>query len=149
MDAGITGHVRADAQSVRAIHLMLKPLALCAALLGAAAPLHGQAIDVESSSARVQSAPGAILRGLDKVSGIVSEIDISVGQTVALGRLQITLGDCRYPANNPAGDAYAWLVIRDAGVDQPHFQGWMIASSPGLNALEHARYDVWVIRCKT
>lgn len=29
------------------------------------------------------------------------------------------------------------------------FRGWMFASSPALNALEHAVYDVWVIDCKT
>ena len=29
------------------------------------------------------------------------------------------------------------------------FNGWMFASSPGLNGLEHAVYDVWVIDCKT
>lgn len=27
------------------------------------------------------------------------------------------------------------------------FSGWMFASSPGLSALEHPVYDVWVIRC--
>lgn len=29
------------------------------------------------------------------------------------------------------------------------FSGWMFASSPGLNGLEHPVYDVWVIDCKT
>lgn len=29
------------------------------------------------------------------------------------------------------------------------FRGWMFASSPALNALEHPVYDVWVIDCKT
>lgn len=29
------------------------------------------------------------------------------------------------------------------------FSGWMFASSPGLNPLEHSVYDVWVIGCKT
>lgn len=102
----------------------------------------------DSTRTRVSPSNGAILRGLDKVSGVVTEIDISVGETVALGRLQITLGECRFPTNNPSGDAFARLVIRDAGVDQPRFDGWMIASSPALNALEHPRYDVWVIRCR-
>ena len=27
------------------------------------------------------------------------------------------------------------------------FSGWMYASSPGLSALEHPVYDIWVIRC--
>jgi hypothetical protein len=29
------------------------------------------------------------------------------------------------------------------------FSGWMFASTPALNPLEHAVYDVWVIDCKT
>ncbi|MEM9495527.1 MAG: DUF2155 domain-containing protein [Pseudomonadota bacterium] len=29
------------------------------------------------------------------------------------------------------------------------FRGWMFASSPALNPLEHGVYDVWVIDCKT
>lgn len=29
------------------------------------------------------------------------------------------------------------------------FRGWMFASSPALNALEHPVYDVWVINCTT
>lgn len=29
------------------------------------------------------------------------------------------------------------------------FTGWMFASSPALNSLEHPVYDVWVIDCKT
>lgn len=28
------------------------------------------------------------------------------------------------------------------------FKGWMFASTPSLNALEHPTYDVWVIDCK-
>ena len=31
---------------------------------------------------------------------------------------------------------------------EPLFSGWMFASSPALNALEHPVYDVWVIDCK-
>lgn len=29
------------------------------------------------------------------------------------------------------------------------FSGWMFASSPALNGVEHPVYDVWVIDCKT
>lgn len=36
------------------------------------------------------------------------------------------------------------LTSEDA---EPLFSGWMFASSPGLSALEHPVYDVWVIRC--
>ena len=92
---------------------------------------------------------GGVLRVLDKISGTVTDLELGNGQTGSLGSLSITLSECRYPAANPAGDAYELLTIhyRD-GVD-PLFQGWMIASSPALNAMDHPRYDVWALRCMT
>jgi hypothetical protein len=98
---------------------------------------------------QVASSPGALLRGLDKVSGAVTDLDLSVGETVQLGRLAVTLEDCRYPVSDPAGDAYALLLIEAEGMSGPAFEGWMIASSPALSALDHPRYDVWVMRCRS
>ena len=92
---------------------------------------------------------GAVLRGLDKVSGEATDLELGNGQTVEFGRLRIDMSECRYPEGNPAGDAYAFLNIWEAGDTTPVFSGWMIASSPALNALDHSRYDVWVLRCKT
>lgn len=97
----------------------------------------------------VSQAPGALLRGLDKVSGQSVDLPVQKGQTIAFGWLEITLGECRYPSENPAGDAFVWLVIREKGQEVPVFEGWMIASSPALSALDHSRFDVWVIRCTT
>ena len=92
---------------------------------------------------------GVILRALDKVTGDVSDLELPQGTSINYGRLQITTGECRFPTGNPAGDAYAFLQIRDNLADDVMFEGWMIASAPALNALDHARYDVWVLRCKT
>ncbi|MFC5736624.1 hypothetical protein DFO80_11478 [Rhodobacter sp. 140A] len=94
-------------------------------------------------------ASGAVLRGLDKVSATASDIVLAVGQTVEFGHLQVTLKECRYPADDPSSNAYAYLIITDPNVAQPVFEGWMIADSPALSALDHQRYDVWVMRCKT
>jgi len=103
----------------------------------------------EVQQPQAAAAAGAVLRGLDKTSGTLTDLEMVNGQTAEYGRLQVTLGECRYPAGNPAGDAYAYLVIRAEGVERPVFEGWMIASSPALNALDHSRYDVWVLRCTT
>ncbi|GHE90579.1 hypothetical protein GCM10016455_08730 [Aliiroseovarius zhejiangensis] len=107
------------------------------------------AVSALSATAETGKATGALLRGLDKVSGMPVDFSMKVGDTVELGKLRVTLGECRYPTDNPSGDAYAWLVIRDGNDDQTTFEGWMIASSPALNALDHQRYDVWVLRCTT
>ena len=92
---------------------------------------------------------GAILRGLDKLTGRSTDIAVMNGETATFGRVEITLGECRYPEGDQAGDAYAFLTIREAGEPEPVFRGWMIASSPALNALDHQRYDVRALRCTT
>lgn len=90
---------------------------------------------------------GAIIRGLDRVNGQVSDATVPVGGQAAIGALKISVEECRYPEGNPSGEAYAKLRIEDD--TNIAFEGWMIASSPALNALDHARYDVWVLRCTT
>lgn len=102
-----------------------------------------------SAQQKTESGPGAMLRGLDKVSGQTVDVEMRNGQSAAVFGLDVALGDCRYPADNPTGDAFAYLTIWEQGKAEQLFDGWMIATSPALNALDHARYDVWVIRCIT
>ena len=92
---------------------------------------------------------GAILRSLDKVSGEVTDMVLTPGAQAKIGRITVELGQCRYPQGDSARDAYAFVAIFEEGRDLPVFSGWMIASSPALNALDHPRYDVWVLRCQT
>ena len=105
--------------------------------------------DVAASAVRAVDGRGAELRGLDKVSGEVLDIELAIGGTANLGKIAVKLGACRYPEDNLAGEAFAWVEVTDPRRDEPLFKGWMSASSPALNALDHARYDVWVIRCTT
>ncbi|WP_405405919.1 DUF2155 domain-containing protein [Paracoccus sp. Ld10] len=93
-------------------------------------------------------AQGAMLRGLDKVSGRTTELPLQIGQAVRYGRLEIRLGECRYPAGDPSSDAFAQLTITDLRQNASVFSGWMIASAPALSALDDARYDVWVMSCQ-
>lgn len=97
---------------------------------------------------KIARADTALLRGLDKVSGRTIDLTVGVGEAVRLGRLEIRLGECRYPADDPSSDAYAQLTIVDQSENVTRFSGWMIASSPALSALDDARYDVWVISCQ-
>jgi hypothetical protein len=117
---------------------MIRAALLCVALAAAAA-----------AQEEAERGTGAVLRGLDKISGAVEDVTLVNGARVSLGRLEIRLQECRYPAGNPAGDAWAFLEISEDGRAAPVFRGWMIASSPALNPLDHARYDVWVLRCTT
>ena len=71
------------------------------------------------------------------------------GETVRYGHLEITAETCRVPRDSPTADAYAFLKIRDVRETSPRFSGWMFASSPALSALDHPRYDVWVVSCSS
>lgn len=97
---------------------------------------------------KVNSAPEAVLRGLDRLAGESIDLVAGADTTLEFGTLQIEMKDCRYPSGNPNSDAYVLLTIRDRNVTEPVFNGWMVASSPALNALDHPRYDIWAIRCK-
>lgn len=91
---------------------------------------------------------GAILRGLDRITGSVGNFPMSIGETLQFERLEITLEACRYPPNDVNKDAFALLKIRDIREDEAVFYGWMFASSPALSALDHPRYDIWVLSCQ-
>lgn len=92
---------------------------------------------------------GAMLRVLDKLTGQVADVRVPNGGSETVGRITVDLIECRYPDGNAAGEAYAAMEITDRGMNGPVFQGWMIASSPALNPMDHPRYDVWVLRCTT
>lgn len=90
---------------------------------------------------------GAELRFLDKLTSETGDVELSVGQAAKFGRLVVRLDTCRYPTGNPASDAEAHLTILEDATDTELFSGWMLASSPALSALDHPRYDVWVLNC--
>ncbi len=116
-----------------------------AAAMVLASSLIGQAQEEQA----VTTGSGAILRTLDKMEGTTRDIELRSGETATLNRMDITLHECRYPADDPAGEAYAFLEIRDREERETAFEGWMLATSPALNPLDHPRYDVWVLRCTT
>lgn len=120
----------------------MRRLALLPLMLTLAAPLQAQE--------NVGQGTGAVLRGLDKINAATQDLELATGESGQIGSLTVTLGGCRYPLDNPAGDAFAFLTIRDERAEdptQPIFEGWMMASSPALNALDHFRYDIWALSC--
>jgi hypothetical protein len=102
-----------------------------------------------AQSTRAVTAAGALVRWLDKVSGETGDIDLRLGEAAERGRLTIALEDCRYPGDGQPTEAFAHLTIRDSLAADPVFSGWMVAEAPALNAMDHGRYDVWVLRCLT
>ena len=93
------------------------------------------------------TAPGAQLRILDKLTGAVQDVTLANDQSTTVGRVTVQVNECRYPADKQTAEAEAHLTVIDASATDPVFNGWMVASSPALSALDHPRYDVWVLRC--
>ncbi len=96
---------------------------------------------------KVTAAKGGLLRGLDRVDGGRADFELLNGESAEFGRIRVTMKECRYPTDNPSGDAYAHVTVFDQTLDKDVFDGWMIASAPALSALDHPRYDVWPLRC--
>ena len=94
---------------------------------------------------------GALFSGLDKITGRIINFDVSIGETVQFGALQVTPRVCysRPKEEEPKTDSF--VEVDEITLDRKIrriFTGWMFAESPGLNAVEHAVYDVWLKSCK-
>jgi len=97
-------------------------------------------------------APGTtlMLRGLDKITGRPTDITAPIGKPVHFATLTITARYCYSTPASETPETSAFVQIEDHRPDQGAkriFSGWMYASSPGLNGMEHPLYDVWVINC--
>jgi hypothetical protein len=95
----------------------------------------------------VAEAEGGSLRFLDKLTSETGDVTLNRGQSAKFGRLLVRLDSCRYPVANPSADSEAFLTIVEETTGLELFSGWMLASSPALSALDHPRYDVWVLSC--
>ncbi|MEN6541035.1 DUF2155 domain-containing protein [Parvibaculum sp.] len=97
----------------------------------------------------------AVFSGLDKTTARVTKFSAAVGKPTRFGALEITVRACdkKPPEEKPSTAAYVEIRQIDEEknevVPAPIFKGWMFAESPGLNALEHPVYDVWLNTCKT
>lgn len=93
----------------------------------------------------------AELRAIDKLTGKVETFDVQVGHETRFRRLVIRVDACETRQGAIRPEAAAFLEIFDSQLGPSKsrvFSGWMFASSPALSALDHPRYDVWVLGCK-
>ena len=95
--------------------------------------------------------PIAVFSAMDKITAVVTTIEVPIDQTVRFGTLNVTPRICytRPPTEPPKTTAFVEVdEVRLDGAKKRIFTGWMFASSPGLNGVEHPVYDVWLINCK-
>ena len=108
-------------------------------------------IGLSPANAERISNPVAEFTGVDKITGRIITFDVYIDETVQFGALQVTPRVCysRPDTEEPKTDSF--VEVDEITLDRKIrriFTGWMFAESPGLNAVEHAVYDVWLKGCK-
>ena len=96
--------------------------------------------------------PVAVFAGLDKITATITAFDVPVNSTKQFGSLQVTPRVCYTRPITEAPKTTSFVEVSEvqlSGKLQRIFTGWMFAASPGLNAVEHPVYDVWLTDCKT
>ena len=119
---------------------------LLPAVLAAAAALSPMAAE----AARIEN-PVAVFSGIDKITGRITNFDVYLGETVQFGALQVTPKVCYSRDDTEAQKVTSFVEVDEITLDRKIrriFTGWMFADSPGLNAVEHPVYDVWLTECK-
>ena len=118
---------------------LLQALPLCIPVLAApalAAPINN---------------PVAEFSGLDKITGRIIKFDVMIDETVQFGALQVTPRVCHTRPPTEPEQITTFVEVDEitlANQIQRLFTGWMFAASPGLHAIEHPVYDVWLVGCK-
>jgi hypothetical protein len=93
----------------------------------------------------------AVFAALDKVTGRISALEIPINDTVTFGALKITPRVCfmRAPTEPPLTSSFVEVDEILLNNDEKRiFSGWMFAQSPGIYAVEHPTFDVWLTNCK-
>lgn len=113
--------------------------AICSTMLSFAV----NAKEIEMNTAQMQA--------MDKITGRVSVINVPVNGEVNFGSFSIVLRACKATPPEETPENYAFVDVADTLQDGQQvnvFKGWMLSSTPALNAIEHPIYDVWLLKCQ-
>jgi hypothetical protein len=114
-----------------------------------AAPPSDDTVVTETPTQKIPNGR-AVFSGLDKITGRIISFDAAIGETVQFGALQVTARACYTRPPTEATNTDAFVDVDEVtlkGEIKRIFTGWMFASSPGLHAVEHPIYDVWLTDC--
>ncbi|MCY6380899.1 DUF2155 domain-containing protein [Hoeflea prorocentri] len=93
----------------------------------------------------------AVFSGIDKITGRIITFDVYIDETVQFGALQVTPRVCYSRDETQKPKTTTFVEVDEITLDRKIrriFTGWMFADSPGLNAVDHAVYDVWLKDCR-
>lgn len=92
----------------------------------------------------------AVFAALDKVTARIKKLEVPLNETIEFGALKVTPRVCysRPSTERPKTSTFVEVTETELdGSEKPLFTGWMFAESPGLNAVEHPVFDVWLTEC--
>ena len=92
----------------------------------------------------------AVFAALDKVTARISKLEIPLNQALEFGSLKVTPRICYSRAPDEPPKTSTFVEVEETMLDgqkKKIFSGWMFAESPGLNAVEHPIFDVWLTGC--
>ena len=92
----------------------------------------------------------AIMQAMDKVTGRINKITVPVNSKIAFGDFSLVLRSCKTRPAEETPENFAFVDVADKsfGTEEYNiFRGWLISSTPGINAIEHPIYDVWLLEC--
>ncbi len=95
--------------------------------------------------------PTAIFAGLDKITGRIISFEVGISETVQFGSLQLTPRVCYSRPSSEAPQTNSFIEVDEINASNEYkriFSGWVFAASPGLSAIEHPVYDLWLAECK-
>lgn len=115
---------------------------LLPALVAAGIGTGAQAAEIQTNTAQMQA--------MDKITGRVSVINVPVNTETKFGSFSIVVRDCRTRSPEETPENFAFVDVADTSNEGEQFnifKGWMLSSTPALNAIEHPVYDVWLLKC--
>ncbi len=110
-----------------------------------------QCLMVVPGRADIISNPIAIFSGLDKILGQTTSFEAKIGEEKKFGSLIVKADVCNTRPITEDPQTFAFVEVDEEHTDGSRkriFTGWMLAESPGLNAVEHPLYDVWLTGCR-
>lgn len=116
-------------------------------------PVIGLLAAVSCGSAKAEriANPIALFAGLDKITGVTTSFEIPIGEERRFGGVIVRPEVCYTRPVTEQPKTTSFVRVDQVEMDntrKPIFSGWMFAESPGLNAMEHATYDVWLTGCR-
>jgi hypothetical protein len=98
----------------------------------------------------------AVIRGLDKITGHARDYTLTIGRAERVGSLEVIARSCTKSAPEETPEVRIYVEVFDnpparegeEATRQEIFHGWLFASSPGLNAVDHPTWDIWAIDCR-